>query len=242
MKIQSFLTSSLCTFALLAFTTIQSGCVNLNYMPLKKGQDDIDLSKESIVLITAKVSNQFKINHQPALTRAAFVDVNANRMIYVEIEDEPFKRVEHQYNEYILSFKLKPGIYIFAFLLGCSIKSCHSIFTGTNFDLPINQKINIKANSIVYLGKINAVIRKSNNDYEVRAGSTGHTIIGQALAGFSDGTFDVEFKDNYDEDMKLYLSVYPALEKFRIDKSILPPWKRPTSSSVELYRKEILGL
>ncbi len=100
----------------------------------------------------------------------------------------------------------------------------------------------MKPNSVVYIGKIDAVIRKRKNDSEVRAGELWHTYIGQALAGFSTGTFDIEFKDNYDEDMKLYLAEYPGLQKVKIEKSILSAWKRPAVPSARFFRSQILGL
>jgi hypothetical protein len=47
------------------------------------------------------------------------------------------------------------------------------------------------------------------------------------IVGFSAGTFDVAVKDKFDEDMKLFISEYPVLDKAKINKTILPQWKRP---------------
>jgi len=52
-------------------------------------------------------------------------------------------------------------------------------------------------------------------------------LIDQAVAGFSTGTFDVVVEDKYDEDMKLFISEYPALQNTKVEKSILPQWIRP---------------
>jgi hypothetical protein len=45
--------------------------------------------------------------------------------------------------------------------------------------------------------------------------------------GFSSGTFDVVVEDRFDEDMKLFVSEYPALQNVKVEKTILPRWIRP---------------
>jgi hypothetical protein len=52
-------------------------------------------------------------------------------------------------------------------------------------------------------------------------------LIDQAIIGASSGTFDVVVEDKFEEDVRLFVSEYPALQKVRIEKSLLPPWTRP---------------
>jgi len=49
-----------------------------------------------------------------------------------------------------------------------------------------------------------------------------YPFIDQSIAGFSSGTFDVVVEDKFDEDMKSFISEYPALKKVKVEKSILP--------------------
>lgn len=93
--------------------------------------------------------------------------------------------------------------------------------------LPLNSKIDIKPNSVVYLGHIDAVIRKRKGMSEQRAGALV-PLIDNAVAGFSNGTFDVAINDEYNADMKLFQTQFPALSKVNVKKDILPPWVRPT--------------
>jgi hypothetical protein len=64
------------------------------------------------------------------------------------------------------------------------------------------------------------------NDEEHRAGGV-LPLIDQAVAGFSDGTFDVVFSDNYDGDMGRFISKFPALNNVPVEKAILSQWVRP---------------
>ena len=49
----------------------------------------------------------------------------------------------------------------------------------------------------------------------------------ESRTGFSTGTFDVIVEDRFDEDMISFISEYPALQEVKVEKAILPQWKRP---------------
>jgi len=93
-------------------------------------------------------------------------------------------------------------------------------------------KIDIIPNKISYLGHLDVVLRERKNDNEIRAGSV-IPLIDQATSGFSTGTFDVVIEDRFDEDMKAFISEYPALQNVIIEKAILPQWIRPENKNVK---------
>jgi len=95
----------------------------------------------------------------------------------------------------------------------------------------LNLKTEIKPNSISYLGHLDITLREKKNNAEISAGSDT-PFIDQSIAGFSSGTFDVVVEDKFDEDMKSFISEYPALKKVKVEKSILPQWIRPDKEGV----------
>ena len=206
-------------FVLMCVVFFMTGCAA--NMPLSKSQDKVDLSSESIALISVKVSNQNKPTYQPTMLYAFFSPEGTNgEKTHISIKTDPIKKEEDKYNEYILSFSLKPGTYNFSAIWG------QVPLMDTLCIIPLNTKIEIKPNSVAYLGHIDAVIRKRLNDEEQLAGGL-FPLIPQAVAGFSDGTFDVVFSDNYDEDMGRFISKFPALNNVPVEKAILSQWVRP---------------
>ena len=189
-------------------------------MALKKDQDSIDLSNRSIALISVRISNQSEPSHQPLIVgaytmRQSKTTFHRTRSAY-KIEKDDFK-------EQWLSFELEPGINNFIKLWA----SCPDIVFLTTFaSIPLNLDADIKPNSVIYLGHIDVKIRKKKNDDEESVGS-GPYVAGNSVAGFLTGTYDVVIDDKSDEDMKTFISEYPALQKVKIEKSILPQWVRP---------------
>ena len=209
-------------FALMCVAFFMSGCAA--NMPLSIGQEKVDVSIESIALVSVKVSNQNKPEYQPSMLYAFFFPERGNgENTHISIKTDPIEQEEDKYNEYILSFSLKPGTYNFIAIWG---QSQVPLLINATCVIPLNTKIEIKPNSVIYLGHIDAVIRKRMNDAEHRAGSI-LPLIDQSVAGFSDGTFDVEFSDNYGEDMGRFISKFPALNNVAVEKAILPQWVRP---------------
>ncbi len=92
--------------------------------------------------------------------------------------------------------------------------------------------IELKPNKIVYLGRIEAVIRERKNDGELRAGPVV-PLLDQAVTGFAGGTFDINVYDNYDKDIALFKQIYPLLNKYTVEKAVLPQWKKPTEEEMK---------
>jgi stage V sporulation protein SpoVS len=193
-------------------------------MPLTANQDTLDLSNESIALVSVKVANQYKSSYQPGMMYAFFFPEGEDgEKTHIDIKTDPVVSEDYKYNEYILNFSLKPGTYNFAAIWG---QYQVPLLLNATCVIPLNLKVEIKPNCVSYLGHIDAVIRKRNNDEEQRAGAVV-PLLDQAVVGFSGGTFDVAISDQYGEDMGRFLAKYPALNNVTVEKNVLSQWVRP---------------
>jgi hypothetical protein len=197
-------------------------------MALNKGQSNIDVTKNSIALLSVKISNQVKPKYQLDIAGALICPASERcghgTVKYYHKTDSSYRinSEENRFNEYLLSYELESGIYNFHSIGGVYD---HFPITGGG-PVPLNFKIMIKPNSIIYLGHLDIVMRAKKNDSEKSAGPA-IPLIDQALVGASSGTYDVIVEDKFDEDIKLFISEYPALQKAKIEKAILPQWIRP---------------
>jgi hypothetical protein len=215
-------------FILILFVVFSmSGCAG-HRMALTKGQSDVDVKKKSIALISARISNQHKSKYQLDIVTTYICQpsqADCSRFtdgIYKTSSYNLIKSMEEGFNEYLLSFELESGTYNLD-SMGAIYQSF--LITGGGI-VPLKFKFGIKPNSVIYLGHLDIVMRERKNDGEVRAGRI-YPLIDQATIGASSGTFDVVVEDKFEEDVRLFVSEYPALQKVRIEKSLLPPWTRP---------------
>ncbi|MHB8137451.1 MAG: hypothetical protein ACYDGO_03575 [Smithellaceae bacterium] len=211
---------------------IMSGCSG-NKMALTKDQSDIDLTKKSIVLLSVRISNQYKPGRQLELLNA-FICPQSETNCKQDLPNNPgspyktYKREKNSFNEYLLSYALESGMFnINGFYTMYKIPALISAFGFVE----LNLETDIKPNSISYLGHLDIILREKKNDAEIRAGN--ETPMDQSVAGFSSGTFDVVVEDKFDEDMKSFISEYPALQNVKVEKSILPQWIRPENRKVQ---------
>ena len=197
-------------------------------MALTKGQSDINITKNSIALLSVKISNQVKPKYQLDIVGALICPVSERcghgTVKYYHKTNSSYRInfEENRFTEYLLSYELESGAYNFHSIAGVYD---HFPITGGG-PVPLNFEIMIEPNSIIYLGHLDIVMRAKKNDSEISAGSVV-PLIDQALVGASSGTYDVIVEDKYDEDIKLFRAEYPALQKAKIEKAILPKWIRP---------------
>ena len=209
-----------------------SGCAG-NKMALTKGKSDINLTKKSIALLSVRISNQYKPNRQLELLSVVICPQSEPNCRHDFLSNpgspyKPYKREKKHFNEYLLSYELESGTYnIDGLYTTYRIPTLTSGFGYTK----LNLKTEIKPNSISYLGHLDITLREKKNNAEISAGSDT-PFIDQSIAGFSSGTFDVVVEDKFDEDMKSFISEYPALKKVKVEKSILPQWIRPDKEGV----------
>ena len=209
-----------------------SGCAG-NKMALTKGKSDIDLTKKSIVLLSVRISNQYKPSRQLKLLSVVICPQSETNCKHDLPSNpgspyKPYKKEKDYFNEYLLSYELESGTYnIDGLYTTYKIPTLTSGFGYTK----LNLKTEIKPNSISYLGHLDITLREKKSDAEISAGGAV-PLIDQSIPGFSSGTFDVEVEDKFDDDMKSFISEYPALKKVKVEKSILPHWIRPEKEGV----------
>jgi hypothetical protein len=201
-----------------------SGCAG-NKMALTKGQSDIDLTKKSIALLSVRISNQYKPSRQLELLSVVICpqsETNCKHDLpsHYESPYKPYKKEKNHFNEYLLNYELESDTYNIDGLY--TTYRIPTLTAGFGF-AKLNLKTEIKPNSISYLGHLDIVLREKKSDAEISAGGNV-PYIDQSIAGFSSGTFDVVVEDKFDEDMKSFISEYPALQKVKVEKSILPQW------------------
>lgn len=88
------------------------------------------------------------------------------------------------------------------------------------FDQKIGKRFQLIDQKIVYLGHVKARLVEKTSDDEERAGQIT-PIIDQLKTGMSDGTFKFTVEDNYEEDLNLLRSKYPAIGGFKIEKQLM---------------------
>jgi len=215
----------------LCFALALSGCAG-HKMALTKGQSGIDVSKKSLALLSVKIANQNKPKYQLTLVGAVICpqgETCSRPLPYMHKADGPYKSAEESFNEYLLSFELPPGTYHMQFFSTSHIVPLVLEAAGA---VPLDLKVEMKPDSVVYLGHLDVVMRERKSESEKKAGSS-FKLIDQAVVGYSSGTFDVAVEDKYDEDMKLFAAEYPALQKAKVEKSILPQWIRPENRAAK---------
>jgi hypothetical protein len=85
--------------------------------------------------------------------------------------------------------------------------------------------------SIVYLGRVEAMVPERKNDTELRAGPL-IPLIDQSVAGYSGGTFHIHILNNYDSDRAFFREKYPALQAVTVDQVVLPEWRQPSKEDM----------
>jgi hypothetical protein len=204
-----------------------SGCAG-NKMAVKKGKFDIDLTKKSIALLSVRISNQNKPGRQLELQSVIICpqsEPNCKRDLPSNPGSpyKPYKKEKDYFNEYLINHELESGTYN---IDGLYMTYRIPTLTFSIGFAKLNLKTEIKPNSISYLGHLDIILREKKSDAEISAGGD-IPYIDQSIAGFSSGTFDVVVEDKFDEDMKSFISKYPALQNVKVEKSVLPQWIRP---------------
>jgi len=165
--------------------------------------------------MTAKISNELKKGYQPTSCFAVMMNTKKKKNNVFKV-GKPFNSVKQEYNDYLISMKCVPGENEIRSVNGLSDK----ILICGNFQIPVKKNINVEPGKIVYIGRLEAVNVKRENDTEPRSGSI-FPLIDQSACGFSNGTWHIKIYDNYDEDIANFTKEYPVLSKYDIEKALL---------------------
>lgn len=205
------------------------GCATMKPPALSSDTNTIDVSKESIALLTVKIANKYKTSYQPNIT-AVFVGSNGekDREKYSCKVGKKYNEVKNSFNEYLISFQLPAGTYKLQGLFAIGNK-----FPVTGmFFVPVYSSFSIAPNKIIYLGHLEAIIKERTDDKELRAGSV-MPLINQSVIGASGGTFVVTITDLFEDDIKLFQKDYPYLKQYQVDNLTLPQWTQPTEEDMK---------
>ena len=246
------LTAIISSAAAFVMLCASSGCQTMGSMKpmaLSGKEDTLDLTRESIVLMSLRISNQYRPLFQARVHRwegptlflqAKDREGQAQNITMKEALAQAFtvhdaySSVANKYKDFLVSIKLPLGKYTINWITG----RAGSPFLGAigYYTVPIFSDFELGAGKVVYLGRIEAVNRKKTNPDEASSGGL-LPLIDQAAAGFSGGTFDVQIIDNYDQDMSVFKENFPILRKCTVEKSVLPPWERPSKHDVQQREK-----
>ena len=215
---------------LCAIVFVLNGCATINPSALNTNITAIDLSKESIALLTVKVANEYKTSFQPNIT-AIFVgsDVEKDGEKFTFQIDGKYKEVEDSFNEYLISFQLPAGTYK---LLRLHAYNGDNFFITGIFSIPIYSTFSIEPQKIIYLGHIEATLVERTDEKLLRAGPV-LPLLDQAVVGASGGTFVIQIEDLYESDIKLFQQRYPYLAKYQVENLTLPQWSQPTKKDMQ---------
>lgn len=194
-------------------------------MALLPQMKSVDVSKESLALLTVKISNEYKPGHQPDIYSVTIrrEEEDAKREFFEVTEKEKYNEVKDSYNEYLISFKLSSGKYILRHILA---RRHIPLLVKGAFVVPMFSSFSMEPNKVIYLGHIDATVKERIDDNMLRAGSV-IPLIDQSVIGASGGTFVVNITDRYEDDIKLFQEKFPYLLDHRIENCTLPQWTQP---------------
>ena len=174
---------------------------------LDKTDKPVDVSRESIAIMSVNMTNQTKPDYVLQSLRARFVKAGSSSFQFVD----GTANLEPQNEDILLSVKLAPGTYELSKFVGFARR----VLIAGAMDFSIKATVEIAPQSVVYLGHVRLVnIEKTNKDDQ--ATGSAFPLIDQALSGFSNGTISVGLVDRFDRDVESFKKEYPALRSIDI--------------------------
>jgi hypothetical protein len=206
-----------------------AGCATVKPMGLSETLATLPQTKEAVAFFSVKTMNQHKPGFQPNVSHVfVWEDGKEKREKYSFKVDDPYRQGKDEFNEYLVSLRLPAGKYMLREIFG---SAGFFPMRGT-FGAPVFRQFDLSPGAIVYLGHIEATIRERKNDQELRAGPM-IPLIDQAVTGMSGGTFEIQISDGYDSDVIAFGEKYPGLSGATIERSVLPPWTRPSEEAMK---------
>lgn len=199
------------------------GCATESPMAFNTNSTVLHDKQKAIILLTATMKNVNKPDYQPAADILYVItpnaDKKADRFNFIMNKDGIVH--EHGKTVYLYRGTLKPGRYVIQAIRGL-VKDFPLVATCI---LPLHSRITINRPGIYYLGRVDGVIRPRKGDTEFKAGPS-IPLIAQAVAGFSDGTWNVHIYNDAAQDLPLYRERFPVLAHAHIQLHILRPFNR----------------
>lgn len=231
----------LCALLSGAFLLYTSGCGgSLQTNALNQATQINVTTESSTALLVVRLSNEVKPACVPTLDRVDFeVDggPQENR-VFLTVKDPPNSFVPNTYNEYLVSVKLKPGVYkvgAWGSLVYANVKE-----PPNGFVVKPDLGVLIKPEEVVYLGRFEIV-------NSMRVGNQPQNEIHlipvpwMSATGYAEGSLKTTVVDNRVGDMGKFRAAYPVLRSVSIETRLIEPLAnvaRPTKrdDSSSLYQ------
>lgn len=213
---------------LLLIVVLFSGCANISPMAIDKNTQVLDVSEKSILLfsVTVRRHEASRYTTKPQLIRFEKTNSEGEKeVVGFRLDDEAGEAESDISNTFYVRTALAPGEYNLQTIIG---QAFAFPFVGV-FEMPILTKVSIPNNAVVYLGRVDALLRPRKDD-EFRAGSVV-PLIDQSVTGISGGTFDITIVDASKEDTPIFMQRFPILSGAEIQPMILDAWQREAADA-----------
>lgn len=199
------------------------GCATPGQVAFNKNSTTLPDQSQAVILLATTMKNINKPHFQPAADVLYVETPNANkkadRINFVMDRDGTVK--EGGKTVYLYRGMLKPGRYVIPGILGTT----GNFLIHASCFLPMHSDLVVDQPGIYYLGRVDGVIRPREDTKEFKAGSS-IPLIDQAVAGISNGTWEVHIYDDTSEDLALYRQRFPVLRSANIQMHVLRPFNR----------------
>lgn len=209
--------SWLSTTIALAAAVLVSACATPAKMGLTKDTQELDTSTKSILLMTMRLDHAAKpsVTPNPRVVHVEMPNAQSREQRLNFLIDGESATLGPDGTEYFVRMELPPGKYK---LMGVSGGGGIAIFPG-HFLLPLVTEFEVPANSVAYMGRIEARTR-DRKENEFRAGPV-LPLLDQAMTGWSGSTWDVAIRDSYESDMGRFKTAFPALRSASVKKNVV---------------------
>lgn len=200
-----------------------AGCAS----PLDKNATSLDLSRESIVVITMRMTNAYRPAINPTSLGVLVGAQDANAHVAHSVPTGPPTSSSPQTlgrsselsrtNEALILMRLAPGQYRLNRLWGYA----GHVLVQAEMNYAVQADFVVPPQAVVYLGHLD-VVNKERTNKDDQATGLVIPLIPQAVAGFSGGTLDVRLSDRYERDINWLKSEYPVTKNVSVVRAALP--------------------
>lgn len=218
----------------LSLLVFVSGCVAAyRKMPLQENGAMPSLAQRSVLVMRVKMRNENHKTQQPKMTYAyATEKLQGGKGIKTAFWDPTLlHEADEGGKEYFVSLDVEPGtvrldaLHFWRFI---------PLLLSAKAELPLRCEVDVPASKVVYLGSLDSVIVPKTGTDQTAAGGP-FPLVDQAVAGFSNGTWQYSVADDYDAAVPELKAKYPFLSDVEIEKGILAlpgsPAKPPAAPS-----------
>lgn len=176
---------------------------------LDKNAKTLDLSKESVAIISVNMTNEYRPNYRVNTMMPHFTQGGSTAQPVIgqgTLEDKA--------EDILVSVKLAPGKYDLSKLVGVA----RGFLINGMLDFSVKSEIEIAPQAVVYLGHVK-LVNKERISKDDQASGGALPLIDQAVSGFSGGTMSVSLFDRYEQDVSLFKDSFPVLKGVDIVRS-----------------------